>query len=157
MGTEDISTYISTHFWVINMDRQSSQWTCVELDDLSSNRFKQEARNLSRIRVSLEKIISWKASAIWPQSLWVCLWISFCWMILTEYCMHSTLLGPGDIMVKQYRSILEKSPAKSLYSRSNARRDAIEITFRNTDHKDRLLVEPPDFCPFWVLSKWNPG
>lgn len=58
MGTEDRSTYISTCLWVINMDRQSSQWTFVELDDLSSYCFKLEARNLPTIRVNLEKIIN---------------------------------------------------------------------------------------------------
>lgn len=62
MGTEDRSTYISTCLWVINMDRQSSQWTFVELDDLSSYCFKLEARNLPTIRVNLEKIINWKKS-----------------------------------------------------------------------------------------------
>ena len=83
-------------------------------DDLSSYCFKLKARNLSRIRESLEKIRNWKISATSARSLWVWLWNFFQLKFLTECHMHGTPSGPGDRTAKQDRSILERSPAKSL-------------------------------------------
>lgn len=87
---------------------------CCIRDDWSSYCFKLKARNLSRIRESLEKIRNWKISATSARSLWVWLWNFFQLKFLTECHMHGTPSGPGDRTAKLDRSILERSPAKSL-------------------------------------------
>lgn len=84
---------------------------CWIRDDVSSYCFKLKARNLSRIRESLEKIRNWKITSLIPLNLTLKF---FQLKFLTECHMHGTWSGPGDRTAKQDRSVLERSPAKSL-------------------------------------------